>query len=225
MFLHDRRRAQRHIYWLFNPFAGVSFWPLVCTTGGNVLLPTSMVKSCCSESALQRLNWFTSRLTTIKFPGLYWNIITHLRCSQENEGSSSCPGQHDVLVLFLFDLKSVAANTVVLQMSVVKWPSALTSVNSFLISFGLSHSFLVILKKTWSPFPEVWWFWLSQKTITQRPVGNLTVLMSTFNRITCCNDQLLLHLLNQTSVHLTRSGCLQDAIWLVNGSARGFEWK
>lgn len=100
MFLHDRRRAQRHIYWLFNSFAGVSFWPLVCPTGGNVLLPTSMLKSCRSESALQRLNWFTSRLRTIKFPGLNWNIITHLRCGQENEGSSSCPGQHDVLVRF-----------------------------------------------------------------------------------------------------------------------------
>lgn len=32
-------------------------------------------------------------------------------------------------------------------------------------------------------------------------------------------------MLNQTSAHLTRSGCLQEAIWLVNGSARVFEWK
>lgn len=55
MFLHDRRRAQRHIYWLFNSFAGASFWPLVCTTSGNVLLPTSMVKSCRSSSTKTEL--------------------------------------------------------------------------------------------------------------------------------------------------------------------------
>lgn len=47
----------------------------------------------------------------------------------------------------------------------------------------------------------------------------LTGLLATTISFSC------ILMLNQTSAHLTHSGCLQEAIWLVNGSARVFEWK